>query len=85
MAAANVVTYIRNMMRDHRKQLTRKMTFNKLRHELEAVYAVTVKGKRSFCEISECQELIFKSLEIPLPAERRVVKTKRTYVKKNKK
>ena len=85
MAAANVVTYIRNMMRDHRKQLTRKMTFNKLRHELEAVYAVTVKGKRSLCEISERQELIFKSLEIPLPAERRVVKTKRTYVKKNKK
>ncbi len=76
MLAGMLSTHIRNAMRVHRKELTRKMTYNKLLKELEYMYTFTIKGKTKWCEISERQALILKCLDVPLPVEPKVVKAK---------
>jgi len=76
MLAGMFSTLIRNAMRDHRKELTRKTTYNKVLKELECMYTFTIKGKTKWCEISERQALIMKCLEIPLPVEPKKVQAK---------
>jgi len=76
MLAGMISTHIRNAMREHRKELTRKMTYNKLLKELECMYTFTIKGKTKWCEISERQALILNCLDVPLPVEPKVVKAK---------
>jgi len=69
MLAGMLSTLIRNAMRAHRKELTRKMTYNKVLKELECMYTFMTKGKTKWCEISEKQSLLLKCLGIPLPVE----------------
>ncbi len=69
MLAGMLSTLIRNAMRAHRKELTRKMTYNKVLKELECMYTFMAKGKTKWCEISEKQSLLLKCLGIPLPVE----------------
>ncbi len=69
MLAGMISTHIRNAMRFHREELTRKMTYNKLLKELECMYTFSVKGKTKWCEISERQALVLKCLDVPLPVE----------------
>jgi transposase len=76
MLAGMLSTRIRNAMREHRKELTRKTTYNKVLKELECMYTFTIKGKRTWCEISERQALILDCLGVPLPVEPKTVKAK---------
>jgi transposase len=76
MLAGMLSTLIRNAMREHRKELTRKTTYNKLLKELECMYTFTMKGKTRWCEISERQALILNCLDVPLPVEPNAVKAK---------
>jgi transposase len=76
MLAGMISTHIRNAMREHRKELTRKTTYNKVLKELECMYTFTIKGKTTWCEISERQALILDCLGVPLPVEPKTVKAK---------
>ena len=76
MLAGMISTHIRNAMRSHREELTRKMTYNKLLKELECMYTFTVKGKTKWCEISERQALLLKCLGVPLPVDPKQVQAK---------
>ena len=76
MLASMISTHIRNAMRAHRKELTRKMTYNKLLKELDCMYTFAVKGKTKWCEISERQALLLKCLDVPLPVEPEKVQAK---------
>jgi transposase len=76
MLAGMLSTLIRNAMREHRKELTRKTTYNKVLKELECMYTFTIKGKTTWCEISEKQALILNCLGVPLPVEPKTVKAK---------
>ena len=69
MLAGMLSTHIRNSMRAHREELTRKMTYNKVLKELECMYTVSVKGRTTWCEISERQALILNCLGVPLPVK----------------
>lgn len=69
MLAGMLSTIIRNAMRAHRKELTRKMTYGKLVKELECMYSFTIKGKTQWCEISEKQAMILRCLGVPLPVK----------------
>ena len=69
MLAGMISTHIRNAMRSHRDELTRKMTYNKVLKELECMYTFSVKGKTTWCEISERQALVLRCLSVPLPVE----------------
>ncbi len=76
MLAGMLSTHIRNAMRFHRAELTRKMTYNKLLKELECMYTFSVKGKTKWCEISERQAMLLNCLNIPLPVEPNKVQAK---------
>ena len=76
MLAGMISTVIRNKMRDHRKELTRKMTNNKVLKELDCMYIFDMKGKTTWCEVSERQALILKCLDVPLPVELKKVTAK---------
>ena len=76
MLAGMISTVIRNRMRDHRKELTRKMTYNKLLKELDCMYTFEIKGKTTWCEVSERQALILNCLDVPLPVEPKKVTAK---------
>ncbi|MGB4408237.1 MAG: hypothetical protein WBI82_15365 [Sphaerochaeta sp.] len=52
-------------MREHKKELTRKTTYNKVPKELSCMYTFTIKGKTTWCEIFERQALILNCLDIP--------------------
>ena len=66
MLAGMISTHIRNAMRTHRKELTRKMTYNKLLKELDCMYTFTVKRKTTWCEVSRKQAMLLKCLDVPL-------------------
>ncbi len=76
MLAGMISTHIRNAMRAHREELTRKMTYNKLLKELDCMYSFTVNGKTTWCKISKRQEIIFKCLDVPLPVDPKEVNVK---------
>jgi transposase len=67
MLAGMISTHIRNAMKAHREELTRKMTYNKLLKELDCMYTFSVNGKTTWCEISKRQEMLLKCLDVPLP------------------
>jgi transposase len=74
MLAGMISTHIRNAMRAHREELTRKMTYNKLLKELDCMYTFSVNGKTTWFEISKRQEMLFKCLDVPLPVAPNKVK-----------
>ena len=76
MLAGMLSTHIRNAMRSHREELTRKMTYHKLLKELECMYTFSIKGKTTWCEISERQSLILKCLGVPLPVDPKKVQAR---------
>jgi transposase len=76
MLAGMISTHIRNAMRSHREELTRKMTYHKLLKELECMYTFGIKGKTTWCEISERQALVLKCLGVPLPVDPKQVQAK---------
>lgn len=76
MLAGMLSTIIRNAMRVHRKELTRKMTYGKLIKELECMYSFTIKNKTQWCEISEKQAMILRCLDVPLPVRPQAVRAK---------
>jgi transposase len=76
MLASMISTHIRNLMRSHRKELTRKTTYNKVLKELSCMYTFTIQGKTTWCEISERQAMILECLDVPLPVEPKKVKAK---------
>ncbi|HKM07031.1 MAG TPA: transposase [Sphaerochaeta sp.] len=76
MLAGMISTVIRNRMRAHRKELTRKTTYNKVLKELSCMYTFEIKGKTTWCEVSERQELILTCLDVPLPVEPKKVTAK---------
>jgi transposase len=76
MLAGMISTKIRNLMRAHRKELTRKTTYNKVLKELDCMYTFTIHGKTTWCEISERQAMILECLDVPLPIEPKKVKAK---------
>ena len=69
MLAGMISTHIRNAMRAHREELTRKMTYNMVLKELDSIYTFTVNDKLTWCEISERQEMLLKCFDVPLPVE----------------
>ena len=85
MLSAMVITYIKNRMREHRLELTRKMTYNKACLELESIYSHKLKGKTVFSEISDRQKLLLSSLGLNLPEQKLSVKVKKSYTKKKPK
>ena len=76
MLAGMISTCIRNAMRAHREEITRKMTYNKVLKELDSMYTFTVKGKTTWCEISQRQEMLFNCLDVPLPIDPKKVQVK---------
>ena len=76
MLAGMIATHIRNAMRAHREELTRKITYNKVLKELDCMYTFTVKGKTTWCEISEKQAMLLESLDVPLPVDPKKVQAK---------
>ena len=76
MLAGMISTHIRNAMRAHRKELTRKITYNKLLKELDCMYTFTVKGKTRWCEVSEKQAMLLKCLDVPLSVDSKEVQAK---------
>lgn len=76
MLAGMLITYIKNHIRDNRDRLSRKMTYNKLMHELGCVYTHMVKNKKVYSEISERQKLIYQCMEIDPPAKPTLVRLK---------
>ena len=55
-------------MTEHREIFTRKLTFNKVIHELECINRFTLsKNKRVWGEISDRQNKIFKAFAIEVP------------------
>ena len=85
MLSAMVITYIKNCIREHRQELTRKMTYNKACLELESIYSHKLKGKTAYCEISDRQKLLLSSLGLDLPEAQISAKLKRSYTKKKPK
>ena len=85
MLSAMVITYIKNCIREHRQELTRKMTYNKACLELESIYSHKLKGKTAYCEISDRQKLLLSSLGLNLPEAQISVKLKKSYTKKKPK
>ena len=67
MLAGMLITYIKNHIRDNRDRLSRKMTYNKLMHELGCVCTHMVKSRKVYGEISDRQKLIYQCLEIDSP------------------
>jgi hypothetical protein len=76
MLAGMIITYIKNHIRDNRDRLSRKMTYNKLMHELGCVYTHMVKSKKVYGEISDRQNLIYQCLEIDPPEKPTLVRLK---------
>lgn len=84
MIAAMIVSYIRSKMAEARKNgvISRKLTFNKVVHELECIYTYKMGNETVWTEISERQRTIFKFLEIDAPVEPNSIKIKKETVKK---
>jgi transposase len=76
MLAGMISTVIRNRMRAHRKELTRKTTYNKVLKELDCMYTFDIKGKTTWCEVSTRQAMILECLDVPLPVEPKKVTAK---------
>lgn len=76
MLAGMLSTIIRNAMRAHRKELTRKLTYNKVLKELDCMYTFSIRDKTKWCEISEKQAMILRCLNVPLPVKPSEVKAK---------
>ncbi|MDY0289190.1 MAG: hypothetical protein RBR15_10235 [Sphaerochaeta sp.] len=60
MLAGMVFTVIRNEMRAHRNELTRKTTYNKVLKELGCMHTFDIQGETTWCEVSKRQVLILK-------------------------
>ena len=84
MLSGMVINFIKNCLKENRQVFTRKLTYNKLRKELEGIYSYNLKGKKNFCEISDRQKLILEKLGIEVPFLGTEVKTKRITKKKRK-
>lgn len=84
MLGTMIVSTIREKMSDARKEgkIKGKLTYHKLVKELECIYSYKVGEKTLWSEISERQKTIFSFLGIDLPAEPKVVKVTKQYVKK---
>ncbi len=84
MIVAMVVSYIRTKMREARENgiINRKLTYNKVVHELECIYTYKMGNKNVWSEISERQRTIYKFLDIDAPVEPSNIKIKRESVKK---
>jgi len=76
MVAGMLSTHVRNCMRKHKDELTRKTTYNNVLKELELIYNFTINGRTNWCEISDKQSLILKSLNVPVPVEAHLIKVK---------
>jgi transposase len=89
MLAGMVVSMIRKGMTENKEVFTRKMTYNKVLHELECINRFQVSaGKLVWGEVSKRQQDIYEALKISVPfAELQVsakVKNKRKPTQKKK-
>lgn len=82
MFAAQLVSIIRSKMREHRDKLGRKLTYNKVIHEMESIYSYPVKGNEVWAEISDRQRLILDCLGVPAPYEPETKVVKKVRAKK---
>ncbi len=84
MLAGMLVSMIRNRMALHREVFTRKLTYNKVLHELECIYQFTLStGKKVYSEISKKQQDIYEALDIPVPHSDQKVSAKVRKKRKN--
>ncbi|NQT60612.1 MAG: transposase [Bacteroidetes bacterium] len=83
MLGAMLVSMMRKTMTEHREVFTRKLTFNKVIHELECINRFTLaKGKQVWGEISDRQKKIYEAFDIDIPHVEQKVSAK---VKKKRK
>ncbi|NQT58450.1 MAG: transposase [Bacteroidetes bacterium] len=83
MLGGMLVSMMRKTMAEHRKVFTRKLTFNKVIHELECINRFTLaRGKQVWGEISDRQKKIFEAFDIDIPLVEQKVSAK---VKKKRK
>ncbi len=84
MLAGMLVSMIRARMALHREIFTRKLTYNKVIHELECIYRFTLStGKQIYSEISKKQQDIYEALDMPVPHSDQQVRAKVRKKRKN--